>query len=75
MSSTEVMSDASDSRSSRWQPTEAALVTGPGTAPSGRPSVSAWAAVFAAPDLRPASTTTVADARALMMRLRCRSRR
>ena len=74
MSSTEVMSVASDSRSSRWHPTDAALVTGPGTAPSGRPRVNVWAAVFAAPERRPASTTTVAEARALMILLRCRKR-
>src|SRR5699024_3720400 len=40
---------APPSRNSMWHPTEATDVTGPGTAPTGRPSASAHAAVLSAP--------------------------
>ena len=65
---------APPSRSSRWQPAELALCTDPGTAPTARPRVSAWWAVFSAPDLHRASTTTVTEASAAMSRFRCRNR-
>ena len=61
---------ASNSRRSRWHPAEAALVTGPGTAPSGRESAAACPAVLSDPLRQPASTTTVASASAAMSRLR-----
>lgn len=46
---------ASYSRNSRWQPADDAEVTGPGTAPSGRPSAAAWPAVFSDPLRQPLS--------------------
>ena len=65
---------ASNSRSSRWHPADAGLVTGPGTAPSGRPSAAACPAVLSEPDRMPASSTTVASLAAAISRLRCRNR-
>src|SRR5690625_1656568 len=49
-------------------------VTGPGTAPNGRPSFTACRAVLSAPERKAASTTTVPRARAAIKRLRVRNR-
>ena len=62
------------SLSNRWHPADEADVTGPGTTPRGRPSSTAWWAVFSEPERQPASTTTVARHMAAMSRLRCRNR-
>ena len=67
------MQAAPNSRSSRWHPAEAALVTGPGTAPRGRPSDTPCPAVLSEPLRHPASTTTTAPARAAINRFRCRN--
>ncbi|OUD99665.1 hypothetical protein CMMCAS06_15860 [Clavibacter michiganensis subsp. michiganensis] len=61
------------SRRRRWHPDDDALVTGPGTAPSGLSSATAWFAVFSDPLRAPASTTTVAALTAAMRRLRRRN--
>ena len=45
-------------------------VTGPGTAPTGRPSWAAKSAVVSEPDRSVASTTTVSAASAAISRLR-----
>ena len=74
ISSAFVTQTAGNSRSIRWHPAEALLVTGPGTAPSGRPSAAAWPAVLSDPDRQPASTTTTARLAAAISRLRCRNR-
>jgi len=63
-----------DSRRSLWHPTDRAEVTGPGTAPTWRPTAMAWWAVDRAPDRWGASTTTIASASAAMIRLRERNR-
>ena len=73
-SAASVTSTASVSRISAWQPAEAMLVTGPGTAPTGRWWSRASRAVVSDPDRRLASTTTVARARVAMIRLRARKR-
>jgi hypothetical protein len=73
-SSADVTHVAPDSRRRRWQPDDETLVTGPGTAPSGRSSASAWLAVLSDPLRAPASTTTVAALTAAMSLLRRRNR-
>ena len=73
-SSADVTHTAGVSLRSRWQPAELALVTGPGTAPTGRSRVKAWWAVLREPDRQPASMTAVAWPRAAMSRLRCKKR-
>ena len=73
-SAASVTSTARPSRTSSWQPADAADVTGPGTAPTGRPSAAAVRAVLRAPLRSAASTTTVPVAMAAMSRLRCRNR-
>ena len=55
-------------------PAEAALVIGPGTAPTARPASRRAPAVFSEPLRQPASTTTVAEVSAAMSRFRCRNR-
>ena len=61
-------------RSSSWQPTDIADVTGPGTAMTVRPSNRARPAVFRAPLRMFASTTSVPRVTAAMTRLRTRNR-
>ena len=73
-SAASVTSTASVSRTSAWQPAEVMLVTGPGTAPTGRWCSRAALAVVRDPDRRLASTTTVALASRAMIRLRARKR-
>src|SRR5690606_10958441 len=68
-----VTQTASKSRINRWQPADAADVTGPGMAPSGLPSAAAWPAVLSEPDLHPASITTVAWLAAAMSLFRCKN--
>ena len=61
-------------RSSRWTPSDGALVTGPGTPMSGRCRRAAQVAVLSAPLRRAASTTTVPRVSAAISRLRDRNR-
>ena len=65
---------SSRSRSSSWQPTDIAEVTGPGTTRTSRPSRRARLAVACAPDRAAASTTTVPRVSAAISRLRTRKR-
>jgi len=74
MSSARVTHVAPQSLMIRWHPADCAEVTGPGTAISGLPSWAACRAVFSAPLRSPASTTTVPQASAAMVRLRTRNR-
>lgn len=62
------------SRIRRWHPADAALMTGPGTAPSGLPISVACPAVFREPERHPASMTAVALDPAAIRRLRMRKR-
>ena len=62
------------SRSSSWQPTDIADVTGPGTTITCRPSWRARSAVACAPERAAASTTTVPRVSAAISRLRTRNR-
>ena len=57
-----------------WGPVLAALVTGPGIAPTLRPKSYACRAVCSAPERTPASTTIVVFDRAARSRLRARNR-
>ena len=74
MSAARVTQVAPHSRMIRWHPADCAEVTGPGTAISGLPSSAACRAVFSAPLRSPASTTTVPQLSAAMVRLRTRNR-
>ena len=56
--------------SSMLVPAEKRDVTGPGTAPTGRPSCCAKSAVVSEPERSVASTTTVSAARPAISRLR-----
>jgi hypothetical protein len=56
--------------SSAFVPLEKREVTGPGTAPTGRPSCCAKSAVVSEPERSVASTTTVRAARPAISRLR-----
>ena len=73
-SSPDVTSSASRVRISWWAPADGALVTGPGTPISTRPSPPDQLAVFSAPLRIAASTTTVPRASAAISRLRARNR-
>jgi hypothetical protein len=73
-SSALVMRVAPCSRMRRWVPADAALVTGPGTAPTGRPSAVAWFAVFSEPERHPASVTITVALLAAIIRLRWMNR-
>ena len=61
---------AAPAASSPFVPLEKREVTGPGTAPTGRPSWAAKSAVVSEPERSVASTTTVAAASPAMIRLR-----
>ena len=68
-----VTHSAPHSLMARWQPADAAEVTGPGTAISGRFRSRACRAVFSAPLRSAASTTTVPRLSAAISRLRTRN--
>ncbi len=73
-SAPQVTSDIPPARTASWTPTEAALVTGPGTPITERFSLPAQLAVFSEPLRDAASTTTVPRVSAAMSRLRARNR-
>ena len=74
MSAAPVTQVAAHSLMIRWHPADCAEVTGPGTAISGLQRLAACRAVLSAPLRSPASTITVPQLNAAMVRLRIRNR-